>query len=418
MDLFRRRQAATPLLAAALLLGGAALDAAQANAQGTSARRRPAEPGATTTTRRAPQAQAPARTQVSTGRVRSEAMARGRYAVVVDLDANRLYFTRGRRVMWSAPVGTGTGLRLESDHGEWDFSTPNGVYHVQFKEKDPVWVAPDWYFVENKLPVPSRDDAKRRFPGGLGSAAVYIGHGLAIHGTDKPELLGQRVSHGCIRLANRDALRLFHNVQPGTEIVIVGGPREPAEEAVTPPPANRRSSGRSGPPPREPFLVEMEALSTFSLLDRLDDELFVTAATPAQVRWPTVASVLVSRGTKEEDDDALEGLLGRVATLGEGRLRDEFATVLADAYGQGAVRTLEALSRLDRVERARAAAAIVEATFLLYPGDAENPVTPWPTRRAPREAIPRTAVRGWDALHAAEAEFRERNGIGRGRPVD
>ena len=41
-------------------------------------------------------------------RVRSEALMRGRHVVVVDLDANRLYFTRGERVLWSASVGTGT----------------------------------------------------------------------------------------------------------------------------------------------------------------------------------------------------------------------------------------------------------------------------------------------------------------------
>jgi lipoprotein-anchoring transpeptidase ErfK/SrfK len=80
-------------------------------------------------------------------------------------------------------VGTGTGLRLEGPDGEWDFSTPDGIFHVQYKEESPVWMAPDWYFIENKLPVPPPNDAKRRFPGGLGAAAVYIGEGLAIHGT-------------------------------------------------------------------------------------------------------------------------------------------------------------------------------------------------------------------------------------------
>ncbi|HEX6369003.1 MAG TPA: L,D-transpeptidase, partial [Longimicrobium sp.] len=179
---------------------------------------RPTQARPTTTAQRPPaQAASPL------ARVRSQALSRGGYAVVVDLDVNRLYFARGRRVLWSAPVGTGTGMRMEHDDGEWDFATPNGTFHVTFKDLEPDWIAPDWYFLENGLRVPGPDSDARRFPRGLGAAAVFIGQGLAIHGTDKPELLGQRVSHGCIRLANADALRLFHNVQVGTEIVIVGG---------------------------------------------------------------------------------------------------------------------------------------------------------------------------------------------------
>ena len=99
-----------------------------------------------------------------------QALARGGYAVVVDLDYNRLYFAKGRRVLWSAPVGTGTGMRLEHGNGEWDFATPNGTFHVTYKEIEPDWIAPDWYFVEKGLRVPPRNSDARRFPRGLGSA--------------------------------------------------------------------------------------------------------------------------------------------------------------------------------------------------------------------------------------------------------
>src|SRR5690606_1607731 len=40
------------------------------------------------------------------------------------------------------------------------------------------------------------------------------------HGTDRTDL---GVSHGCIRLETRYARRLFHNVQVGTPVIIVGG---------------------------------------------------------------------------------------------------------------------------------------------------------------------------------------------------
>jgi lipoprotein-anchoring transpeptidase ErfK/SrfK len=397
--------------AAALAVAGALLtSSADARAQ---ARR---------TTTDAPVARTPAASSGQGGlRVRSEALARGGYAVVIDLDANRLYFAKGRRVLWSAPVGTGTGLRLDSGRGTWDFRTPNGTFHVTYKAREPDWIAPDWYFVENGLPVPGPEDPRRNFTRGLGSAAVYIGRGLAIHGTDKPELLGQRVSHGCIRLANADALRLFHNVQVGTEVVMVGG-RDP--QPVQPPRATSTSSssrarvnsrGERIPPPRDPFIVELEDQSTGALLGRLDDELFSTAFSEQGGTWHQVASVLLLRGAKEGDDEALGGLLARYGEIGAGALRDEYATFVADAYAQGTLRTLEVMARLDRPTRARVARAIVDASLALYPGDRQSASAPWPTKRAPREVLERTAQRGWDALKLAEDAFREESGLALGR---
>jgi lipoprotein-anchoring transpeptidase ErfK/SrfK len=342
-------------------------------------------------------------------RVRSQALARGGYAVIIDLDANRLHFAKGRRVLWSAPVGTGTGMRMENGRGEWDFSTPTGTFHVTYKDLEPDWIAPDWYFIENNLRVPPPDADARRFPRGLGSAAVFIGHGLAIHGTDKPELLGQRVSHGCIRLSNADALRLFHNVQVGTEIIIVGG-RNLAPTA--PPRPSSSSARRSGPPPRDPFIVELEGEDTYALLERLEDELFTAvAASGASTKWHQVASVLLLRGAKEDDDDALSGLLSRVTEIGSGPLREEYATYLADAFNQGPLRTLEAMAGMDRDTRAAVARAVVESSLALYPGDPNSVSAPWPTRRAPRTAVRRGAQRAWDALQLAEGAYREHVGL-------
>ncbi|HSU15103.1 L,D-transpeptidase [Longimicrobium sp.] len=343
-------------------------------------------------------------------RVRSEALARGGYAVVVDLDENELYFAKGRRVLWRAPVGTGTGLRMETDRDAWDFHTPNGAYHVTHKAREPDWIAPDWYFLEHNLAVPGPNDPKRRFTRGLGAAAVYIGHGLAIHGTDKPELLGRRVSHGCIRLSDANALRLYHDVQVGTEVVIVGGGREAVS---APPPAARASSRPAGtPPPRDPFVVELEGMETGELLARLDDELVADAFAESEAKWPSVASVLIFRGVKDDDNAALAGLLTRIDDLGQGRLRDEYAAILADAFTQGPLRTLAVLGRLDRQTREQVAQAIVSAAVGLYPGNPDDAATPWPTKRAPREVLDdRYAERAWDALHDAEQELREQRGL-------
>lgn len=146
--------------------------------------------------------------------------------VVIRLAENRLLLVEGRHVLWSAPVATGTGFRLEGASGSWNFDTPRGVFRVERKEKDPVWIMPDWAFVERGEPVPPPDSPLRRREGTLGSTAIYIGYQLAIHGTNRPELVldpdpdNRRVSHGCIRMTDEDARRLFHDVDVGTLVLI------------------------------------------------------------------------------------------------------------------------------------------------------------------------------------------------------
>lgn len=149
----------------------------------------------------------------------------GRY-VVIHLAENRLYLLDGDAVRWSAPVATGAGFRVEGGDRSWHFETPRGTFRVQRKEKDPVWIMPDWAFVEAGEPVPPPGSPARRRRGMLGTSAIYIGYELALHGTNEPELVlnpdpdARRVSHGCIRLTNADARTLYHLVDVGTPVLI------------------------------------------------------------------------------------------------------------------------------------------------------------------------------------------------------
>jgi lipoprotein-anchoring transpeptidase ErfK/SrfK len=72
-----------------------------------------------------------------------------------------------------------------------------------------------------------------RYPGGpFGLGAVGIsafsnvltgwtqGGPVAIHGTNQPQLLGQRVSNGCIRVHNAAIRRIFAAALPGTPVLI------------------------------------------------------------------------------------------------------------------------------------------------------------------------------------------------------
>jgi hypothetical protein len=321
--------------------------------------------------------------------------------VVVDTDVNQLSVMDGERVVWSAPVGTGTDFRLQDSDNDWEFSTPRGTMQVQYKEENPVWHLPDWYFVEKKLPVPPESSPSRRVPNALGVAAVYLGDDIAIHGTDRPELLGQRVSHGCIRLSNDNALRLFHNVQVGTPVFIVGKPRKVVPMPSEPPPMPRGQKKAVQPNP-------LAAMSTARLLERLDRELVDPDTAP---RWIAVATQLIGRGIAD-DSVALRGVLARAGTADDEIRNREYATFLADAFHRGGLRVVVSLARIPEEARGRAAAAIVDATLDLYHDSLDGPGAPWPTRRVPDWRLGPDGRRGWAALQAAEERYREIHGIG------
>ena len=64
-------------------------------------------------------------------------------------------------------------------------------------------------------------------PGAIGISAFSEvltgwaqGGPVAIHGTNRPELIGQRVSNGCMRVQNDVLRRLFVRALPGTPVTV------------------------------------------------------------------------------------------------------------------------------------------------------------------------------------------------------
>ncbi|WP_394947651.1 L,D-transpeptidase [Xanthobacter variabilis] len=60
----------------------------------------------------------------------------------------------------------------------------------------------------------------------MGARALYLYQGstdtlFRIHGTNQPELLGQAISSGCIRMLNEDVIDLYSRVPVGTEVVVL-----------------------------------------------------------------------------------------------------------------------------------------------------------------------------------------------------
>ena len=146
----------------------------------------------------------------------------GQAYIVVDTARNHLYIKRRDQVMLDALASTGSGTLLDKPgeaKGQWIFDTPRGEFTVQSKLTNPVWVKPDWAFIEEGLAVP-KSAADRIEPGVLGEYALGFGKGYFIHGTLYPRLLGKNVTHGCIRLNDDDLKSVYRLARVGTPIMI------------------------------------------------------------------------------------------------------------------------------------------------------------------------------------------------------
>lgn len=142
--------------------------------------------------------------------------------ILVDTARNRLYVKRHQDVLLEAVASTGSGTILDKpgDRGDqWVFDTPRGEFLVQSKLTNPVWVKPDWAFIEEGLAVP-KNRAERVEQGVLGEYALGFGKGYFIHGTLYTRLLGKNVTHGCIRLSDGDLKNVYQLARIGTPILI------------------------------------------------------------------------------------------------------------------------------------------------------------------------------------------------------
>lgn len=68
--------------------------------------------------------------------------------ILVSTAENRLWVRRGKATVFQAVVSTGKGTTLEIAGRKMTFDTPTGRFHIQSKEENPIWVPPDWHYVE------------------------------------------------------------------------------------------------------------------------------------------------------------------------------------------------------------------------------------------------------------------------------
>ena len=141
--------------------------------------------------------------------------------LLIDTGTNRLYLMRNRCALRSAVCSTGSGRFLQDPprNRDWTFDTPKGEFKIRRKVVNPVWIKPDWAFIEEGEPIP-RNRQDRLAPEELGDYAMDLGDGYLIHGTLYERSLGMSVTHGCVRLGAKDLEAVFKAVKIGTPVYI------------------------------------------------------------------------------------------------------------------------------------------------------------------------------------------------------
>jgi hypothetical protein len=199
------------------------------------------------------------------------------FHLVVSTEARRLWVVNEKGdTVRTASVAVGTGRSMQYGSSRWRFETPLGMRTVLRRDVDPVWIAPDWHFIElatqlklnvavldrdvpsmltsgklltvrhdtvgvmtgtdtstfSALPVdePLIDKATLFIPplgtvnrlvlGELGKFRLDLGGGVALHGTPHKESIGKAATHGCIRLLDDDIAWLYEHVAVGTQVFI------------------------------------------------------------------------------------------------------------------------------------------------------------------------------------------------------
>ncbi len=143
-------------------------------------------------------------------------------SLYIDLSKNLLMVKRGSQIIYTALAATGSGKELQDPRNpsrKWKFETPRGTFTIKNKLKKPVWIRPDWAFIEKGVPVP-HDRKRRLLPNSLGDYALGFGDGYFIHGALYTYLLGFNVTHGCIQLNEEDLQYIYDTVPVGTTLVI------------------------------------------------------------------------------------------------------------------------------------------------------------------------------------------------------
>ncbi len=123
--------------------------------------------------------------------------------LVIRLNERRVYVYQDDQPIDSYPIAV----------GKKGWETPTGKFQILQMLENPSWQHP-W---NGQIVPPGADNPLgRRWIGFWTDGERAIG----FHGTPNEELVGQAVSHGCIRMRNNDVQALFDQVTIGTTVIV------------------------------------------------------------------------------------------------------------------------------------------------------------------------------------------------------
>jgi lipoprotein-anchoring transpeptidase ErfK/SrfK len=131
-------------------------------------------------------------------------------AVKIDTKTNMLAVYDGDKLIAAFPVTIGSG-QTESPIGDW---TVRGVAKM-----------PNFRYDKAMLNKGERSNDFHILPPGPNNPVGVIWiqlnkKGIGLHGTNDPDAIGRNASHGCVRLANWDIVRLAAKVKTGVPVSI------------------------------------------------------------------------------------------------------------------------------------------------------------------------------------------------------
>ena len=124
--------------------------------------------------------------------------------VIVDLSDRRAYVYQQKTVIASYPIGI----------GKKGWETPTGTFKIMHMQYNPAWKHP---ITGQVFPSGPRSPLGVRWIGFWTDGHSHIG----FHGTPNNHVVGNPVSHGCLRMRNGDVASLFSKVHVGMRIEVI-----------------------------------------------------------------------------------------------------------------------------------------------------------------------------------------------------
>ncbi len=123
------------------------------------------------------------------------------FHIKVDTKKNILVLFKGKEKIKQYRIASGAS----------ESPTPSGTFTIGNRIVNPTWTL-------NGKNIPGGDPQN-----GLGSRWLGFKERkqYGIHGTNEPESIGKNISHGCIRMNNRDVEEIFKLIPLGTKVEII-----------------------------------------------------------------------------------------------------------------------------------------------------------------------------------------------------